>query len=305
MVSAIAAAICVVSLFALIPMPESPVWLVSKAKDRQAEKSLKLFRGARRHETQRPDIDAELQELQMQVSSDKVKRNNSNAFEMLTHPEVYKPLLLMIALFAIQQFSGIFVIIVYASKFAIESSVAIDSFLAAVLIGVTRVIATICVGFVMDKCGRKPPLIFSGIGMSICMFGLAAYNGFGFTDFDWLPGLLLLLFIFTSTIGFLSVPFAMIAEVYPRKARGLGAGLSIGAAYFMSFVAIKLYPTMVEYLSRYVIFGIYGLISVIGVLFVHFLLIETKGKTLEQIEAHFKSKKDRESHENDRVFQIS
>lgn len=279
---------------------------MSRNKDSQAEKSLKLFRGAHRSDTQRPDIDHELQELQMQVSSDKVKRNNNDGtLQMLSQPEVYKPLVLMIALFAIQQFSGIFVIIVYASKFALESNVAIDPFLAAVFIGIARVIATIVVGLVMDRFGRKPPLIFSGVGMAICMFGLAVYNGFGVTHYDWLPGLFLLLFIFTSTIGFLSIPFAMIAEIFPRKARGLASGLTISATYFMSFIAIKLYPTMIEHMSGVVICGIYGTISLLGIFFVHFLLIETKGKTLEEIEAHFKSKKDRESHENDRVFQIS
>uniref|UniRef100_A0A336M9V4 CSON007562 protein n=1 Tax=Culicoides sonorensis TaxID=179676 RepID=A0A336M9V4_CULSO len=305
LVSGISAAVCVVSLIALIPMPETPVYLASKGKDKKAEKSLKIFRGARKHETQRPDIMSELEQLQIQAASDKVKRDNGSSMEMLTHPEVYKPLLHMIALFAVQQFSGIFVIIVYAANFAEASHVAIDSFLAAVLIGVARVIATICIFFVMDKFGRKPPLLFSGIMMTICMYGLSAYNYFEISGVGWLPGLLLILFIFTSTIGFLSVPFAMIAEVFPRKARGLGAGLSITAAYFLFFVALKLYPTMVEYLDNVKIFGIYGTVSLIGVFFVHFILIETKGKTLEQIEVHFKNKNDAESVENDRVFQIS
>lgn len=275
---------------------------MSRGKEDRAEKSLKLFRGATKNDTYRPDITSELNELMIQVASDRVKRNNTNAFHVLTQSEVFKPLLLMIILFAFQQFSGIFVVIVYASKFAIESNVSIDSFLATVLIGLARVVATICVAFIMDRFGRRPPLIVSGIGMSLCMFSLALYNGFGLKEYGWIPGLMLLLYIFTSTIGFLSVPFAMMAEIFPRKARGLASGLTVSSCYFMSFIAIKLYPTMVDYLSNVIIFSIYGVMSLFGVVFVHFFLLETKGKTLEEIEEHFKSNK---SEQESQVFGIS
>lgn len=69
------------------------------------------------------------------------------------------------AFFAFQQFSGTFVIIVYATQFASDG---IDKFLVTVLIGFSRVIATLILAFfILDKYGRKPPSIFSGIGMKL------------------------------------------------------------------------------------------------------------------------------------------
>ena len=101
----------------------------------------------------------------------------------------------------------------------------------------------------------------------------------------------MMFFIFSATLGFLTLPFSMIAELYPQQSRGLGAGITICAGYFMSFINIKAYPQMVENLGSFVIFLFYSFVSILGVFFVHFILIETKGKTLEEIEIHFREKK--------------
>lgn len=95
-------------------------------------------------------------------------RNNSTTrdglWKTLKQPEIWKPLAIINAFFAFQQFSGTFVIIVYATQFA---STGIDKFLVTVLIGFSRVIATLILAFfILDKYGRKPPSIFSGIGES-------------------------------------------------------------------------------------------------------------------------------------------
>lgn len=98
-----------------------------------------------------------------------VARNLSSGPEglwaTLKRPEIYKPLAIINSFFAFQQFSGTFVIVVYATKFAEEAGAGIDKFLCTVLIGLARVIATIILAyFILDKYGRRPPSIFSGIG---------------------------------------------------------------------------------------------------------------------------------------------
>ena len=110
----------------------------------------------------------------------------------LKQPQPYKPLGIMIAFFAFQQFSGIFVIFVYAAQFSVQAGVTIDPLLSAVFIvssliilklpflmhifltakkGLTRVITTVLMAFISDKYGRKPPARFSGIGMCFSMLG--------------------------------------------------------------------------------------------------------------------------------------
>lgn len=305
LVAALAAALSVIALFLLVPLPESPSWLLTKGREKRAEKSLKVFRGVRGG-TQRSDILNELQEMTIQVSTDRNKRGkNEGPCTHLRQADVYKPLLMMIAFFGFQQFSGIFVVIVYATKFSTEANVQIDAFLCTVLIGITRVVGTCVSAYVMDKFGRKPPTIFSGTGMTICMFSLSIYKVFDIDSFRMLPGILLLVYIFMATIGFQSIPFAMCAEVFPRKARGLACGLTISCGYVMSFIAIKLYPTMVYYLKSDMVFLIYGTVSLIGTLFGKFVLLETKGKTLQQIEEHFQGKNIRPDLESARLNKTS
>lgn len=196
-------------------------------------------------------------------------------------PELYKPLSIMITFFAFGQFSGTFV------------GVAIDPLLSAVYIGLTRVLTTLLMAYFSDKFGRRPPAIFSGAGMSLSMMGLAwvVSHPLKETAFSWLPAFLLIAFIFASTLGFLTLPFSMIAELYPQRTRGFASGLTICAGYFMSFINIKAYPTLVESFGNELIFMFYGFVSMLGILFVCLALPETKGKSLQEIENNFRGGK--------------
>jgi len=290
-VSLIACIFCVFSLLVVFLIPESPSWLITKHRIAEAENSLKTLRGLSSKGT---EINVELKEEILQLIDQISKRNimatNDSNWTQLKKPEVYKPLGIMIGFFAFQQFSGIFVVVVYATSFAIEAGVGMDPFLCTVLIGITRVIATLCVGYVLDLVGRKKPSIFSGISMAICMFGLYLCALYDMTSINWLPVVLIIIYIFTSTLGLLTIPFVMIAEIYPQKIRGLASGLTICAAYIMSFIIIKAYPTMVYVMGTKYVFVFYGLVSVGGIFFVWFFLPETKGKTLQEIEDMFRCK---------------
>ncbi|XP_055547689.1 facilitated trehalose transporter Tret1-like [Wyeomyia smithii] len=290
LVAVIAAGCCVASLLLLIPLPESPAWLLSKERETEAERSLKKIRGYGSSLKTIPEIEHELTRLRENIEAQKMAGKEC-FIDMLKQPQVYKPLGVMIGFFAVQQFSGIFVVVVYAAKVSSEAGVSIDPFLCTVLIGITRVIATILVAYILDTLGRKPPSIFSGVGMAVCMFGIAAciYNPLP-GGLRWIPTFLIITYIFTSTLGFLTMPFSMTAELFPQKVRGPASGITIFFAYLMSFVIIKLYPTMVEQMGSANVFIFYGTISVFGILFVYYIVPETKGKSLQEIEDYFRGK---------------
>lgn len=280
------------SLLSVIPIPESPSWLVAKNKLPKAEKSLKKVRAIK--EDNHPKITEELDNLADNIARFRASQTSKSKMVMLQKPECYKPLAIMCTFFFFQQFTGIFVIIVYAARFSIEAGVNIDPFLSAVFVGLTRVVTTILMSFISDRFGRRPPALFSGFGMAICMFGLAACIVYPSPEgiLHWMPTILLVAFIFCATLGFLTLPFAMIAEMYPPKVRGFLAGLTIFAGYTMSFVIIKVYPSMVSAMGNENVFLFFGAISVVGIGFVYFFLPETKGRTLEEIEAYFRGTKD-------------
>lgn len=205
-------------------------------------------------------------------------------------PELYKPFLIMVAFFAIQQFSGIFTIFIYAAQFSVEAGVAIDEFLSAVIIGVIRCVTTIFIAFGSDKFGRKPLAIASGIGMFICMTGLAVCAAYPManTSFKYVPAIFLFGFIFTGTFGILTLPFAMVAEMYPQKTRGFAVGITIAIGYLLSFANVKTFSSIFEMFGSFWIFTFYAFIAFIGIIFALLVLPETKGKTLQEIEKLFK-----------------
>lgn len=200
----------------------------------------------------------------------------------------------MVVFFAIQQFSGIFVIFIYAAQFSLEAGVAIDEFLSAVIIGVIRCVTTVLVAFASDKFGRKPLAISSGVGMFLSMTGLAvcAHKAVDLsqTSLQYLPTVLLVAFIFTGTFGFLTLPFAMIAEMFPQKTRGFGVGITVSIGFILSFINIKTFSSVFETFGSFTIFTCYSSVAFLGILFAVFVLPETKGKSLQEIEDIFRNK---------------
>lgn len=81
----------------------------------------------------------------------------------------------------------------------------------------------------------------------------------------------------------------MNAEIFPQKYRGFCSGITIAAAYSICFVCVKLYPWMTAYLGTVNVCIFYGTCSMLSILYVRFIVPETKGKTLAEIENMFKS----------------
>lgn len=237
-------------------------------------------------------IDEEIQRIKDSKRVQTEKKSLFAVWKEFTKPELYKPFFVMVTFFAIQQFSGIFTIFIYAAQFSLEAGVAIDEFLSAVIIGVIRCCTTILIAFASDRYGRKPLAISSGIGMFFSMAGLATCVKFPLTEtsFSWLPSLFLFAFIFTGTLGILTLPFAMVAEMYPQKTRGFAVGITVAIGFILSFINVKTFSTVFEIFGSFWIFSFYALVALVGILFAVFILPETKGKSLQEIESHFRGK---------------
>lgn len=239
-------------------------------------------------------IDTEIQKIKESENTTKEKQSFFAHWKEFGKPELYQPFLIMVLFFAVQQISGIFVILVYAAQFSIEAGVTMDAFLSAVIIGFIRCLTTILVAFASDKFGRRPMTITSGIGMFVSLLGItlcAAYStNVGNLNLGWLPAVFLFSFIFTGTIGFLTLPFAMVAEMYPQKSRGFASGITMCLCFLMSFIHVKMFSTMFEYFGNVTVFAFYTFVALVGTLFAIFILPETKGKSLQEIERYFKKK---------------
>lgn len=82
----------------------------------------------------------------------------------------------------------------------------------------------------------------------------------------------------------------MIAEMYPQNTRGFAVGITSTIFFILTFVSIKTFSSVFEYFGSGIVFLFYAFVALLGIFFGIFILPETKGKSLQEIENYFKNK---------------
>lgn len=205
-------------------------------------------------------------------------------WQKLHRPNVYKPMGFLIGFFTIQQLCGIFVIIVYIDQLATSVGVTLNVYIFTVITGLTRIIGVIISGFGSDQIGRRRLAFTSGIGISLSTFAIVLIILFPFTGSHWLGMLLILLYVFLGTLGYQTLPFALMAELFPADIRGFATGFNIFYVNLIAFVMIKSYPYVEEAVGVEYIFAFISCVSMIGVAFLDRFMPETKGITMKELE---------------------
>lgn len=279
-------------------VPESPVWLVSKGKIEQAAESLRWINKYQPQPENRNESLAELQlhflqkEHQQKLEEQSLRGTGiwAKAKEFLK-PTGYKPILILLGLFFFQQFSGIYITLFYSVTFFQEVGSEINPYLASILIGTVRMIMSCINTYMLRTFHRRLLIITSGIGMAICMgfSGLFTYwIKQGTSTQSWVPCVLLLLYVITSMIGLLPIPWTMTAELFPTEIRGIGHSLSLSLAHVIMFIGVQSYWVLVDVLG-----GIAGLqwffavISIGASLYIYIVVPETHNKKLSEITQYF------------------
>lgn len=272
-------------------MIESPRWLVAQGQISAAEKSLRYLSGGGSNKNPLSvDCRIKLNEIIAESELTKATHDTGNLVKLISRPEVYRPLGMIFGLFVFQQFTGVYLILVYSVKFCLEAGVEIDPFLSAVGIGMVRTIASLFAGTVIDRFGRKPSLIASCSIMAICMFLIGGYLRAGFTFAAWLPIACIFTHVFMSSFGLCIIPWLYTGELFPQRLRAMSSGISALGMSACSFFVIKMYPTMMTIMGSENLFFFFGATSLLAVFFVVFLLVETKDKSLEEIQEMFRKK---------------
>lgn len=278
-------------LLTTVLLPETPLWLISKGNIDKARKNLRRIYG-KNGETL---VENDLKELIENFDNNKHMRKIYYGRYMFKEPTIYLPFLIMTVYFFIQQFSGVMVFVFYAIHITIDVHIPMNFHLAIILIAITRVITSILVSLINEKIGKRVTTIISGIGVTLTLYGLAIMVGvFGATSEkvllinQWISTLFLITYMVFSTIGFLTVPFGMVAELFPLEVRGIMVGLTVATAYIYTFLAVKSYLILRIKLTKYAIFIIYGTVALFGTIFLGVFLPETRNKTFEQIQSYFR-----------------
>lgn len=283
---------CIPAFFVLLQIPyvpESPRWLMGKGRDFDAFKSLTILRHS--------DIEAArdcfyqhvlLNEEGSYVGVPFYKR----VIEMFTVRRNRNAALGAWIVMFMQQFCGINVISYYSSSIFVDSNLSeIKAMLASWGFGMVEIVSCIPTVYAIDTVGRRNLLLatFPFMALSLLM------TGFGF----WIPEdvsrdgrlacitLGIYLFAVFYCFGEGPIPFTYSAEAFPLYIRDLGMGFATSTCWFFNFILAFTWPRLLNAFKPQGAFGFYAAWNIVGFFLVLWLLPETKGLTLEELDDVF------------------
>ena len=276
----LAAVPAIILLLGLLFVPESPRWYMSRGLPAQARSVL-----ARIHKPSVVDAEFSAIEASLQLQE--------GGWKELLSPNLRPALIIGIGLAVFQQFTGINTVIYYAPTIFQIAGLHSNSaaILATVGVGIINVLLTIVALRLLDRVGRRPLLLYGLVGM-ILSLGIL---GFGFLSpslahaLAWISVVCVMVYVACFAIGLGPVFWLMISEIYPLKVRGRAMGIATVANWGSNLLVALTFLSLLRSLGRPWTFWLYALVGVISWFFVFRLVPETKGKTLEQIEAQWRT----------------
>ncbi|XP_049874582.1 facilitated trehalose transporter Tret1-2 homolog isoform X2 [Pectinophora gossypiella] len=278
---------CIPIVFGIIFffMPESPSFLVMKNRNDEAKEALTRLRG------RSYDVDGELDNLKFKAEQN--SNSQTSFLSNITKKTALKALLICYALMLFQQLSGINAVLFNTSTIFSSAGAAIPAEIATIIIGVIQVIATFISSVVVDKLGRRILLLFSALVMCLCTTALGVYffllekhgaDADILKTISWLPLLSLSLFIIAFSFGFGPIPWMMAGELCLIQIKAFVSSTAGTFNWLLSFTVTSTFNSLNQAIGSGQVFWLFAGIMLLGFIFIFFIVPETKGKSVDEIQ---------------------
>ncbi|ANW95645.1 MFS transporter [Wenyingzhuangia fucanilytica] len=264
----------VVYILFVFTIPQSPRWLISKGRINEAKTILNTID---------PNQDVE-----------KIIQGINNSNDNLKHENIFMkkyrfPLILAFLMAFFNQLSGINAFLYYAPRIFEEAGLGErTALLSSIGVGITNMIFTLLGVFLIDKLGRKTLMYFGSIGYIISLGLVSAAFYLGWTGMA-VP-IFLFLFIASHAIGQGAVIWVFISEIFPNHLRASGQAFGSSTHWVLAAIIPSLIPFLFSSIGAGTVFLIFTIAMVFQLIFVKFMMPETKGITLEKLSQKLENK---------------
>ena len=255
---------------------ESPRWLLQAGREGEARSILEKIHGP---------VEAE---AEITATKAVLQQSEAGFFELLADARFRKVLVIAVLLMAFSQFSGINAIMYYSTKIFTTAGVGVkNSFMASTVVGLVNLLFTLVAVALVDKAGRRILLL---VGLVAQVIALGAVGWMFKADVGGIFLLIAILaFIGAFAMALGPIPWILCSEIFPMRVRGRAMSVATFTIWTSCYIVAQTFPMLNDSaaVGPALTFWIYAACSLAALLFVFFMVPETKGRSLEEIEASF------------------
>ncbi|XP_060534975.1 facilitated trehalose transporter Tret1-like [Cylas formicarius] len=277
----------ILAFIAFVWFPESPYYYIMRNRNQEARRSLSRLKSE----------DQIAEALRRIGNAVKDHRENSGKMkELFTVKNNRRASVMTMMVRFIQQLGGIGPVTSYAQIIFRETGSQVSAEIYSIIFFSIQLTVTMITAPIIDRVGRRPLLLISTAGASLCAcalgvyFGLQYYRIWDLRNWFFVPVVALMGYSVIVELGLHPIPMFAVAEYFPANVRGLAVGM--GDVYYCVFWALgtKMFQATKEACGIHVPFLVFSLVLAFGVFYMWKHVPETNEKTLEEIQEDLNQK---------------